>query len=45
MNLYPINENETSIDAMRSWESEARQFRANAKDVKQQDIRKFGVMR
>ena len=43
--LCPIIENETSIHMMRSWVNEARQFRANTKDVKQKDIRTFGVMK
>ena len=45
VDLHPINENETSIHTMRSWVKKARQFRANAKGVKQQDIRKFGKRR
>ena len=45
VNVYPINENETSIDTMRSWVNKAQKFRSNAKDVKQQDIRIFGNMR
>ena len=45
VNLYPMNENETSIHDIRSWANKARLFRANAKDDTQQDIRKFRVIR
>ena len=38
VNLHPIYENVASIDAKRSWANKTRQFRANANDVKQQDI-------
>ena len=45
VNLHQINENTASIGGMLSCVEKARQFRANAKDVKKQDIRKFEVMR
>ena len=38
-------ENIAKIGGMRSFIKKARQFRANAKDGKQQEIVKFGVMR
>ena len=37
--------NTATIGGMRSWIKNARQFRANAIDAKQQDIRNDGVMR
>ena len=42
VNLYPINENETSVHKMKIWVHKARMFRAKAKDNVQQDIREFG---
>ena len=45
ISLYQINENTVKIGGIRSWIKKARKFRANAKDTKQKDIRKFGVMR
>ena len=43
--LCPANKNIVSIDAVQSWASKYRQFRASSKDVKHQDIRKFGLTR
>ena len=40
-----INENTATIGGMRSWIKKAIQFRENANDVKQKDIRNVGVMR
>ena len=45
VNLYHVNENIASTEGMRSWIKKSRRFRENAKDVKQHDIRNFGVMR
>ena len=45
VNFHHINENTVSVEGMRSWIKKARQFRKNAKHLKQQDMRKFGVMR
>ena len=44
VNLYPMNEKETSVNKMKSWVKKARMFRAKAKDNVQQDIRKFGTI-
>ena len=45
VNACQINENTEKIEVMRTWISEARKFRVNYIDNKQQDIRKCGVMR
>ena len=45
VNLYPMNENETSVCKMKSWVKIATMFRANAKENVQQDTRKFRMIR
>ena len=42
VDLYAISETENSAVRMKSWIKKARMFRACAKEVVQQDMRKFG---
>ena len=45
VNAFQINEDTATIERIRSWIRKARKFRANYVDIKQHEIRNFGVRR